>query len=247
MANECIVLATRELERHGLTYMLTDRAKHKEIVWLQGGKNHRYILPSTPSDWRSAYNCRADIRRMLRSAGITVQDDGPDGADSDGISLAVSAGDVLCSSRQVAAHFGKPHKDILRAIDGIRENTPEEFNQRNFAPVGYEDAKGEVRRSFDMTRDGFSLLVMGFTGADAMRWKLTYIDAFNRMEREIANVRNQAETAGLRQEVVRLRSDLDALTELFLTDGRDKPELKKPSREWLTSKQAISAYWRGRR
>jgi len=37
-----------------------------------------------------------------------------------------------------------------------------------------------------MTRDGFTLIVMGFTGKEAMAWKLRYIEAFNAMEAELA-------------------------------------------------------------
>ena len=82
----------------------------------------------------------------------------------------------------VAYHFKRNHRDVLRDIRKLRAKCPELFYQRNFAPVEYADSKGEKRPAYLLTRDGFSLLVMGFTGAEAVRWKLRYIEAFNTLE-----------------------------------------------------------------
>ena len=82
----------------------------------------------------------------------------------------------------VAYHFKRNHRDVLRDIRKLRAKCPESFYQRNFAPVEYADSKGEKRPAYLLTRDGFSLLVMGFTGAEAVRWKLRYIEAFNSLE-----------------------------------------------------------------
>lgn len=86
-------------------------------------------------------------------------------------------------STSIANRFNKNHKDLLRAIDSLRSILPESFNRRNFAPVGYHDAKGERRRAYLLTRDAFSLLAMGLTGKAAIIWKLRYIEAFNALER----------------------------------------------------------------
>jgi len=93
----------------------------------------------------------------------------------------------VTTSRAVAEQFGKQHKDVIRAIENTiatlqGTEDSEDFNRRNFAPVKYEDAKGEARPAYILTRDGFTLLAMGFTGARAMQFKLAYINAFNRME-----------------------------------------------------------------
>jgi Rha family phage regulatory protein len=97
------------------------------------------------------------------------------------LALEVVNGRVMVSSLQVAEHFGKRHKNVIQAIE--RLEIPEEFNRLNFQPVEYEDKKGEKRPAYLMTRDGFTLLVMGFTGPRAMEWKIKYIEAFNAMER----------------------------------------------------------------
>lgn len=97
--------------------------------------------------------------------------------------VAVSNGKVTTTSLKIAEVFCKPHKDVLKAIRSLE--TPEDFNRRNFSPVEYSDAKGEKRPAYCITKDGFTLLAMGFTGAKAMQFKIAYIEAFNAMEREL--------------------------------------------------------------
>lgn len=88
----------------------------------------------------------------------------------------------VVSSLEIAKHFQKKHKHVLAEIQRIISITPTSFNGPNFRPVEYTDAKGENRRAFQLTRDAFSLLIMGFTGSAAIRWKLRYIEAFNALE-----------------------------------------------------------------
>lgn len=90
------------------------------------------------------------------------------------------------TSLKVAEVFSKRHGDVLRNISQIKANCPESFNERNFAPVDYTDAKGEKRPAYILSRDGFTLLVMGYTGNEAFKYKLAYIEAFNAMERELS-------------------------------------------------------------
>jgi len=125
--------------------------------------------------------------------------------------LTLAQGRPVVSSLTVAAHFGKSHKHVLRDIQHLMESCPEDFNGPNFGPVEYLDGKGEMRPAFNLTRDAFSLLVMGFTGRKALAWKLRYIEAFNVMEaeltrrvREEAGASIQAQTEGLRRIEARL-------------------------------------------
>ncbi len=92
-------------------------------------------------------------------------------------------GRPMVSSLKVAEHFGKRHKNVIRAIKSL--DVPEDFKRLNFEPVEYVDRKGEKRPAYLMTRDGFVLLAMGFTGRKAMEWKIRYIEAFNAMERKL--------------------------------------------------------------
>ena len=100
------------------------------------------------------------------------------------LGLIEKDGRVLVSSVDVAENFEKRHKNVIQSIEKLRVD--EEFNRLNFQPVEYKDAKGEMRPAYLMTRDGFTLLVMGFTGYKAMEWKVKYIKAFNAMEAKLA-------------------------------------------------------------
>ncbi len=100
--------------------------------------------------------------------------------------LEAHNGHVTASSLQVAEHFGKRHGDVIRAIRNL--DTPDEFSRRNFASAKYLDEQGKPRDSYHITRDGFALLAMGFTGKEAMRWKLAYIAAFNAMEARLKSL-----------------------------------------------------------
>lgn len=90
---------------------------------------------------------------------------------------------VTTNSLTVAEVFGKRHRDVLRAIKLLKCSP--DFNARNFALVEYRDEKGEKRTCYDITRDGWTFLVMGFTGAKAAEWKEKYIAAFNAMEQAL--------------------------------------------------------------
>lgn len=94
-------------------------------------------------------------------------------------------GVLVADSVQVAEQFGKKHKDVLEAVDKLvyeiaaqsAENSADYFIQDT-----YKDVRNRTQRKYLLTRDGFSLLVMGFTGPAALHWKLLYIEAFNKME-----------------------------------------------------------------
>lgn len=91
---------------------------------------------------------------------------------------------VVVSSRQVAEKFGKLHKDVLENIREIlkAENSAVRFFQENMYKV---PGNNKSYPEYLMNRDGFSLLVMGFTGKDALHWKMKYIAAFNEMEAKL--------------------------------------------------------------
>ncbi|EQB4340321.1 Rha family transcriptional regulator [Clostridium botulinum] len=93
---------------------------------------------------------------------------------------------VLVSSRIIANKFDKRHAHMLDKIKSLEKYIqPTENSARYFIASQYKDDKGEIRKEYLLTRDGFSLLVMGFTGKKALDWKLKYIEAFNKMEEYI--------------------------------------------------------------
>lgn len=93
---------------------------------------------------------------------------------------------IVVSSREVAEHFEKQHKHVLDAIDNL---VAENSATKNMFIEQTREYRGRDFRFYLMNRDGFSLLVMGFTGAKALEWKLKYIEAFNAMEKELNNIR----------------------------------------------------------
>ncbi len=103
------------------------------------------------------------------------------------IHLEVSEGRPMAQSTDVAEHFEKQHKNVLRDIRELE--IPEEYRQLNFEPtfIQVDTPNGGKRMdpAIDMTRDGFTLLVMGWTGTRAMQFKIAYLEAFNRMEMEL--------------------------------------------------------------
>ncbi|AKB01642.1 Rha family transcriptional regulator [Vibrio cholerae] len=91
---------------------------------------------------------------------------------------------LVTDSRYIAEYFGKRHDDVLRKVRAL--NCSRDFNARNFAEVEYKDQKGELRMAYQMTKDGFMFLVMGFTGKRAAEIKERYINAFNEMAEKLA-------------------------------------------------------------
>jgi Rha family phage regulatory protein len=86
-------------------------------------------------------------------------------------------------SRDVAAYFGKPHRQVLRDINKLEIGT--DLCRSWFRPALYQDSYGREQPSVDMTKDGFTILAFGFTGAKALAFKKKYIETFNRMAEAI--------------------------------------------------------------
>lgn len=96
-------------------------------------------------------------------------------------------GEVFANSRDVADYFEKNHKDVLRSIREAK--CSDDFSRRNFAPFKINDLTGESTSHYEMTKDGFTFIAMGFTGTKAARFKEAYIEAFNAMEAELRKPR----------------------------------------------------------
>lgn len=91
--------------------------------------------------------------------------------------LQAKDGRLTVTSLQVAEHFGKRHNDILRAIRNL--NCGNEFIAANFERASYFDGAGKSCPMVNISRDGFALLAMGFTGSRFTHWKVSYIATLN--------------------------------------------------------------------
>lgn len=120
---------------------------------------------------------------------------------------------VVVSSLQIAEHFDKEHKNVLRLLSSLLSSANKQRLSKHFFKSNYKDETGKNNTMYLMDRDGFSLLAMGFTGDKALKWKLDFIDAFNAMEQEIQHKEYQASLAKssenelLRKKVEQLKKD----------------------------------------
>lgn len=112
--------------------------------------------------------------------------------------------EVLVDSRFVAEAFDKRHCDVLRDIKNILDTEDEavkDFGLRNFALSSYTNMQNKKQPCYGMTREGFDLLVMGWTGDKAMRYKVAYINRFKELEAQ-------------RDTLVHARTDFPQLTDI---------------------------------
>jgi Rha family phage regulatory protein len=94
---------------------------------------------------------------------------------------------VVVSSRDVANRFKREHKNVLKTIENILAAN---LSATKFFYKTVYKNRGKEYPEYLMNRDGFSLLVMGFNGNDALEWKIKYIQAFNKMEKQIQEIIN---------------------------------------------------------
>lgn len=144
---------------------------------------------------------------------------------------------VLTNSLLVAEKFGKEHSDVLRAIDALVSKMAENQCEGYFAETSVDipQPNGGVRdsRVVIMNRDGFTLLVMGFTGKKALQFKLDYIAAFNAMEKQLkvlSTPQTYAEALRRLADEVEEKERTKALLE-------QKTEQLDESKEWYSIKR----------
>jgi Rha family phage regulatory protein len=127
--------------------------------------------------------------------------------------ITVVDGQMLANSMEVAKRFGKAHHHVLESIRDL--DCSNEFSLSNFRERDYL-SRGRKYPSYDMTRDGFSFLCMGFTGKDAAKWKEQYITAFNMMERELLKQKDALEWKQARQQSKAVRRDITDTIKKFV-------------------------------
>lgn len=149
--------------------------------------------------------------------------------------LTVVDGHVTTTSLDVARHFGKRHGHVLRTIRDLAAQLPPE-RQPNFGLTSLEviGPNGGTRSepAYRITRDGFTLLAMGFTGARALEFKLAYLDAFNRMEAELSQQQAQALAAPAAP------AELTINPTKLLLSGQSEPVPLKPEQYRLLDQRA---------
>ena len=106
--------------------------------------------------------------------------------------------EMKTTSKVIAAYFGKAHRDVVRAIHNLQ--CSDDFKLRNFAHLEFVNDKGLMYEGFEITRYGFAMLCMGFTGSKAAAWKEKFLAAFNAMESALLK-----QNAGIEWKAARLQ------------------------------------------
>lgn len=99
------------------------------------------------------------------------------------IELVKENGQVFATSKQVAEDFGKRHDNVLQSIKSLEKDVLN-FKEMFIETKSLDKYKRE-QRTYNLTKDGFTLLAFGFSGKKAMQFKLDYINAFNEMEQQL--------------------------------------------------------------
>lgn len=139
---------------------------------------------------------------------------------------------AVTTSLQVAESFGKKHYHIM---DSIRKLTIENsIVEKMFVKETYMNKQNHEQPMYYMNRDGFTLLAMGLTGKKALEFKLSYIDAFNKMEDHI-----KADSRGLVLENQKLKEEVDLLKDENLSLLRENNKIQGKYIEVLESSVSL--------
>ncbi len=142
-------------------------------------------------------------------------------------------GEMVVSSREVAENFEKEHSKVLRTIQEKIEVSPILASPKYFIESTYTDKSNRQSKEYLMTRDGFSFLVMGFTGAKADEWKLRYIEAFNKMERHITKQLNDVKLEAQNKNAEARLKNAKVKEANFVLDTIEKYDLSSISKDLL--------------
>lgn len=101
--------------------------------------------------------------------------------------VKIEGGKPVTTSVAVADYFERQHKDVLDSIRNILTEVPDDFSRRNFPPSTYTDSRGKTRDCYLLTKSGFAMTALGFTGKKAIQFRLAYVCRFDEMEAALAD------------------------------------------------------------
>ncbi|EAI9048720.1 phage antirepressor Ant [Campylobacter coli] len=164
------------------------------------------------------------------------------------VNLNIKENKVFINSLDLAKVFNKNHRHILQTTKNQPQN---DFTESNFILSTYKDKKGELRPCYNLTRDAFSLLVMGFTGEKAYKWKIEFIKAFNEMEKRLRNIEYEKhdklafrQSLGYKSQLAQQKEKYENKIKALQYDLENKKELsfkRKLSKEELLELRKILA------
>jgi Rha family phage regulatory protein len=149
--------------------------------------------------------------------------------------LNVVNGQVVTNSLHLSEVFDKNHFHVLRDIEEILKQVDDSFGKSNFGFSEYTVTNNlgftVNKPMYLLTRDGFTLLAMGFTGKRALEFKIAYINAFNAMEQELIAQANPPVLSS--REYLEIRDLVDGIECYFHAKGRARWAAQATLREGL--------------
>lgn len=104
--------------------------------------------------------------------------------------VRIENNEVTTTSRRIAERFNKKHKDVIRAIKNLEAGlavVAQGADRRSFAPIEYVDERGRLQTEYSMDKMTFILLAMRFTGPEALRAQVSFVDAFETMANRLVD------------------------------------------------------------
>jgi len=140
--------------------------------------------------------------------------------------VSIKNGRPTVSSKEISDTFNKPHKNVIRDIKNLK--CSDEFRALNFEPSTYISPQNKRFDCFDMTKDGFVFLCMGFTGSKAAQYKEDYIKSYNKME---SYIKNEMADNSLMDSINKVSGQLDDLAAAGSAWGQTGHEIRKRKKE----------------
>lgn len=145
---------------------------------------------------------------------------------------------AMTSSLLVAKEFGKAHAKVMRDIENL--NCSDEFRIANFGDSSFKNEQGREFPMVTMTKDGFSFLVMGYTGKKAARFKEAYINAFNKMELEIrSSIKPKSQLEILQMSINQLVEHERRLSSVERDIAETKKEISEMKQERIENRKLL--------
>lgn len=143
-------------------------------------------------------------------------------------------GKLVAGSREVAKNFSKEHYNLVRDIENLIKKQPLIFEGLDYFIKTTFEHKGNEYKEYLLTRDGLSLLVMGYTGGKALDWKVKYINAFNELEKKALEKQPLIFEGLKEQELLEANSKIIELENRLIISYEEANELKQ-----LASKRVL--------
>lgn len=147
--------------------------------------------------------------------------------------VTVAHGKPVANSKDIAEKFGKTHRQVLRNIRELLNDIGDDLGGCEFALSSYTSSQNKVLPCYELDRDAFALLAMGFTGKPALQWKLKYISAFNKMESALIGGSSVMQSLN---EAVRLMEEDKAIASAF---GKGLNEWKNKRKDHMAKVEQL--------